>query len=63
MAENATRAPGFYWVRVPSGRRLAVAEWSPDTDPGRWALPGIPDGFTDAQVEVMSRRIVSPVEH
>lgn len=57
------RASGFYWVLVPSRRRLAVAEWSPDYNPGRWCLPGQLDSFTDAEVEVRSKRLPSPTDN
>lgn len=54
------REPGFYWVRVPSGRRIVVAEWSQDVAPNRWSLPGMPGGIEDREVTVVSPRISPP---
>lgn len=56
-----SRAPGFYWVIVPNRRRVAVAEWSPDYAPDRWALPGLPDSLLESDIpEVVSERLQAP---
>lgn len=58
---RAPREPGFYWVVVPSRRRLAVAEWSPSYAPGKWAFPGLPDTVAAEEVpSVVSERLEPP---